>query len=152
MPKAHPKRQFLEDAGALHRHPDRVRADLFARYRFFDPLDKIQVKYEMLRAHAIERRSVVTVAAEFGFSRETYYSVLAAFQEGGVPGLADGKVGRPGPLKLTPEAAQWVWDLHRGEPDLSGRELAERLAQEIGVEVHRRTIERLLGAGGKKNF
>src|SRR6266581_5948490 len=119
MPKVHPKRQFLEDAGALHRHPDRVRADLFARYRFFDPLDKIQVKYEMLRAHAIEKRSVVTVAAEFGFSRETYYSVLAAFQEGGVPGLADGKVGRPGPVKLTPEAAQWVWDLHRREPDLS---------------------------------
>ncbi|MGH7410931.1 MAG: helix-turn-helix domain-containing protein [Candidatus Methylomirabilis sp.] len=151
MPKDHPKRQFLEEVGALHRHPDRIRAELFERHRFFDPLDKVQVKYEMLRAHAIDRRSVVTVAAEFGFSRETYYAVLSAFQARGVPGLADGKAGRPGPLKLTDDAAEWVWDLHRRAPDLSGREIAERLAGELGVEVHRRTIERLLGAGGKKN-
>ena len=58
MTKRHPKRQFLEEAGALHRAPDRVRAELFERHRFFDPLDKIQVKYEMLRAHAVEGRSV----------------------------------------------------------------------------------------------
>jgi transposase len=151
MPKAHPKWQFLEDAGALHPHPERVRAELFKRHRFFDSLDKVQVKYEMLRAHAIEGRSVVTVAGEFGFSRETFYKVLSAFHEGGVAGLTDGKVGRPGPIKLTQEVAEWVRQLHRREPALSGRQLAERLAEELGVEVHRRTIERLLGAGGKKN-
>src|SRR2546425_766087 len=57
MAKHHPKRQFLEDAGALHPHPGRVRAELFERHRFFDPLDKVQVKYEMLRAHTVEGRS-----------------------------------------------------------------------------------------------
>jgi hypothetical protein len=46
MVKRHPKRLFLEQSGALHLHPDRVRAELFERYRFFDPLDKVQVKYE----------------------------------------------------------------------------------------------------------
>ena len=66
-------------------------------------------------------------------------------------GLADGKPGRPGPLKLTEEAAQWVRELHRHHPELSGREMAERLAEEMDIEVHRRTIERLLGAAGKKN-
>lgn len=147
----HPKRQFLEEAGALHPHPGRVRSELFERYRFFDPLDKVQVKYEMLRAHALEKRSVVTVAEEFGFSRETYYTVLAAFRAWGVPGLADGKAGRPGPLKLTDDAAEWVWDLHRRIPELSGREISKRLAAELGVAVHRRTIERLLGAARKKN-
>ena len=54
MAKRHPKRQFLEENGALHRHPDRVRARFFEQLRFFDPLDKVQVKYEMLRAHAVE--------------------------------------------------------------------------------------------------
>ena len=150
MQKIHPKRQFLEEVGALHRFPDHVRSDLFARYRFFDSLDKVQVKYEMLRAHAIDGRSVVTVAAEFGFSRETYYAVWSAFRARGVPGLADGKVGRPGPLKLTDEAAEWVRDLHRRSPEFSGREISERLATELGIEVHRRTIERAIGAG-KKN-
>lgn len=151
MPKAHPKWQFLEQAGALHRHPERVQAESFRQHRFFDPLDKVQVKYEMLRAHAVERRSVVSVSAEFGFSRETYYTVESAFDEGGIAGLADGKAGRPGPVKVTPAAAQWVRQLHRREPMLSGRQLAERLAEQMGVEVHRRTIERLLGGAGKKN-
>ena len=145
MPKPHPKRRFLEEAGALHLHPERVRAELFARHRFFDPLDKVQVKYEMLRAHEIDRTSVVEVSGAFGFSRETYYATLAAFRERGVPGLVDGKPGRPGPLKLTEDVARWILDLHGREPELNGRELAERLGEELGIEVHRRTVERLLG-------
>lgn len=150
MAKRHPKRLFLEQSGALHRHPDRVRAELFERYRFFDPLDKVQVKYEMLRAHALDGRSVVSVAEAFGFSRETFYSTLAAFEAYGIPGLADGKSGRPGLWKLTDEAVSWVLDLHRRRPELSGRQIAEQLAEELGIEVGRRTIERLL-AGRKKN-
>lgn len=150
MAKRHAKRLFLEQSGALHRHPDRVRAELFERYRFFDPLDKVQVKYEMLRARAVDRRSVSAVAAAFGFSRETYYTALAAFEACGVPGLADGPSGRPGLWKLTDEAVSWVLELHRRHPELSGREIAERLAEDLGIEVTRRTIERLL-AGGKKN-
>ena len=108
MARPHPKRQFLAEAGALHAHPERVRAAVFEQYRFFDPLDKVQVKYEMLRAHALEGSRVTSVAEEFGFSRETYYASLAAFEAWGIPGLADGKPGRPGPLKLTDEAAAWV--------------------------------------------
>ena len=151
MSQRHSKRRFMEDTGALHRHPERVTADIFERYRFFDPLDKVQVKYEMLRACAMEERSVVSVAREFGFSRETYYSTLAAFLNYGILGLADGKPGRPGPVKLTEKARKWVLDLHRRRSDLSGREIAELLAEELGIEVHRRTIERLLAPGGKKN-
>lgn len=147
----HPKRRFLEEAGALHEHPERVCAALFERYRFFDPLDKVQVKYEMLRACGVEGRAVAAVAREFGFSRETYYATLAAFREYGVVGLADAKSGRPGPVKLTAEATAWVLDQHRHHPSLSGRQLAEQLAEELGIEVHRRTIERLLSPAGKKN-
>lgn len=151
MSKRHPKRQFLEEAGALHRHPDRIRARIFRVRRFFDPLDKVQVKYEMLRAHAVDGQSVVAVSEEFGFSRETYYTTLAAFEAGGVAWLADGKSGRPGPLKLTEDAAVWIRELHRRQPTLSGREIAERLAVELGIEVHRRTIERHLWGARKKN-
>ena len=49
MAKRHPKRQCLQENGALHRQPDRVRARLFEQHRFFEPLDKGQVKYERLR-------------------------------------------------------------------------------------------------------
>jgi transposase len=151
MPSQHPKRTFLEAVGALHLHPEHVRAPLFLRHRFFDPLDKVQVKYEMLRAHAVDAQRVTAVVREFGFSRETFYATWRDFQALGVVGLADEKRGRRGPLKLTPDAVRWIETLLRAHPELSGQEIADRLAAERGIEVHRRTIERLLAAGVKKN-
>jgi transposase len=149
MRKTHPKRRFLEEMGALHRRPQDVRAELFERDRFFDALDKVQVKYEMLRAHAVDRETVVAAAEAYGFSRETFYAALRAFERRGMLGLVDGKAGRPGPLKMTEEALRWIEEIHRDEPELTGRDVAERLAAALGVEVHRRTIERWLR--GKKN-
>jgi hypothetical protein len=82
--RAHPKRAFLEAAGALHAHPSRVQATLFRRHRFFDPLDKVQVKYEMLRAHLVDGAPVTATAVTFGFSRQTFYSDLAGFEAWGL--------------------------------------------------------------------
>jgi transposase len=152
MSVQHPKRDFLKAAGALHAHPERVKAVLFETHRFFDPLDKVQVKYEMLRANVVEGESVVRVCEAFGFSRETFYTTLHAFEEFGWLGLADERRGRRGPVKLTDEVVRWVHTVERAEPHLSGREIAEMVAKEYGIVVHRRTIERLLAGGGKKNF
>jgi transposase len=149
MAGQHPKREYLRAAGALHAHPETVRAELFQRHRFFDPLDKVQVKYEMLRAQAVEGASVSFAAAAFGFSRETFYQTLRAFDERGIVGLSDDKRGRRGPVKLTTETLAWLDQTARQYPELSGRELAQRLEQERGISVHRRTVERLLAAGGK---
>ena len=147
----HPKRAFLDVAGALHAHPERVRAELFRRFRFFDPLDKVQVKYEMLRAHGVDGMSVAEASDVFGFSRQTFYTVLEAFEEWGVFGLADEQRGRHGPVKLTADDVALVETLATGDPGLSGRAIAERLFRERGIAVHRRTIERLVARGGKKN-
>ena len=152
MATQHPKRDFLKTAGALHAHPERVRAVLFESHRFFDPLDKVQVKYEMLRASVVEGESVVRVCKAYGFSRETYYSTLHAFGQFGLLGLADERRGRRGPVKLTDEVVRWVHSLEHAEPHLSGREIAEMVTAEHGMVVHRRTIERLLAGRGKKNF
>jgi transposase len=152
MAGVHPKREFLEAAGALHPHPEYVRAVLFERHRFFDPLDKVQVKYEMLRAHAVEEQTVVAVSAAFGFSRQTFYSTLRAFEELGVVGLTDEKRGRRGRVKLTLEDVAWVEAMAEDDPEFSGREIAEHLFVERGVSVHHRTVERLLStSAGKKN-
>lgn len=151
MAEQHPKRAYLADSGALHPHPEAVQAEPFRSHRFFDSLDKVQVKYEMLRAHAVDGQSVVTTAAAFGCSRETFYQALHDFEAGGVLSLRDEKRGRRGPVKLTADLIAWVRALAREEPALSGRDLARRLAEEHGVEVHRRTIERLMALPGKKN-
>lgn len=151
MAAQHPKRDYLAAAGALHSHPDAIQAELFQRHRFFDPLDKVQVKYEMLRAHAVEGQSVAAAAAAFGCSRETFYQALRTFEDAGVVGLRDEKRGRRGPVKLTPELVAWVHDLARRQPELSGQAVARQLAQEHGLVVHRRTIERLMADSRKKN-
>lgn len=151
MAEQHPKRDYLAAAGALCPHPEAVQADLFQRHRFFDPLDKAQVKYEMLRAHAVDGMSVAAAAAAFGFSRETFYQTLRAFEEAGIPGLRDEKRGRRGPVKLTGEIIGWIHRTARQHPDWSGAAIARELARERSLVVHRRTIERLLVEGRKKN-
>jgi transposase len=146
----HPKRDYLAAAGALHPHPEEVRADIFLRNRFFDPLDKIQVKYEMLRAHAVDGQNVASVAAAFGFSRETFYQTWRSFEESGTAGLRDEKRGRRGPVKLTEELVDWVRRSAVEHPEWSGAMMAKRLEEAKGVLLHRRTVQRLL-AGVKKN-
>lgn len=150
MFRHHPKSDYLAAAGALNPHPEDVRADVFQSHRFFDPLDKVQVKYEMLRAHAVDGQSVASVAAVFGFSRETFYQTWRSFEESGTAGLRDEKRGRRGPIKLTAELIDWVRQSAAEHPEWSGATMAKRLATAKGVVFHRRTIERLISEG-KKN-
>jgi len=150
MFRNHPKHNYLVAAGALHPHPEDVGADIFQRHRFFDPLDKVQVKYEMLRAHAVDDQSVASAAAVFGFSRETFYQTWRAFEQAGTAGLRDEKRGRRGPVKLTAELVEWVRRAAAEHPDWSGATMAQGLAEAHGVILHRRTVERLF-AEVKKN-
>jgi transposase len=124
----------------LHPHPEAVRAALFLnRHPFFLALDKVQVKYEMLRAHLVDGVPVITAAQEHGYSRAAFYLIAGAFDEAGMKGLLDDKRGRRGPLKVTPDILKFV----HAAPQLSGATLARQIAERFGVEFHRRTLERL---------
>ena len=48
------KRKALLASGTLNPHPEAVHSELFTAGEFFDPCDKAQVKYEMLRVHRVE--------------------------------------------------------------------------------------------------
>lgn len=129
-------------AGLLHLRPEAVRAELFSGGNpFFLAADKVQTKYEMLRAHLVDRVPVVRAADQHGYSRAAFYLVLEAFEEEGMRGLLDHPRGRRGPLKVTPAILEFV----RGEAELSGAKLAEAVADRFGVALHRRTLERLRG-------
>jgi transposase len=128
----------LTKAGLLHANPDAVRAALFTNGGdFFLPADKVQVKYEMLRAHLVDGAAVTEAAATHGYSRAAFYLVLASFSESGMPGLLDEARGRKGPVKLRPEIVSFI----RASAAGTG-ELVEQVAEEFGVRLHRRTIER----------
>jgi transposase len=134
------RRQALQAAGLVHPNPGGVTAALFDGSRpFFLAEDKVQVKYEMLRAHLVDGVRVRAAAAEHGYSRAAFYLVAAAFTDRGMLGLVDERRGRRGPLKLTPQIAAF---LASADPGLSGAELAELVAARFGVVLHRRTVER----------
>jgi transposase len=128
----------LTEAGLLHANPAAVRAPLFtAGGGFFLAEDKVQVKYEMLRAHLVDGQPVTEAAAEHGYSRAAFYLVLASFAESGMSGLLDEARGRRGPVKLRPEIVTFIRESAAGPG-----ELVERVEHRYGVRLHRRTIER----------
>lgn len=134
------RRAALESSGLLHPNPDAVTAAVFReRAPFFLALDKVQVKYEMLRAHVVEGVSVTEAAAEHGYSRGGFYLVQAAFSEQGMAGLVDERRGRRGPLRLTDEIVRF---LRAAPAESSGAALAREVEQRFGVSLHRRTVER----------
>jgi transposase len=133
--------QGLAEAGLLHPAAESVQAPLFNAGGFFLAADKVQVKYEMLRAHHVDGVSVIEAAGLHGYSRAAFYLVSASFAELGMAGLLDERRGRRGPVTLTPEIIAFI----RSQPAGSGAQIAELVADRFGVRLHRRTVERVRG-------
>jgi transposase len=135
------RRRFLEAGGMVNPHPETVTAGLFAsREPFFFALDKLQVKYEMLRAHVVDGVGVSAAATAHGYSRAGFYLIHSAFEDRGMAGLVDDKPGRRGPLKISPDIAEFI---DGSDPTLSGAAVSVLVEERFGVRLHRRTIERI---------
>ena len=136
----------LEQAGLLHPGAEAVLAEPFGAHpEFFAAFDKVQVKYEMLRAHVVDGRTATAAAQAHGYSRAAFYLVAAAFERSGMVGLVDERPGRRGPLKVSPQVLGFLEARRRERPGASGAELAVELEAALGVRLHRRTVEKALG-------
>ena len=115
--------------GAVHR-----------RRRFFLPADKVQVKYEMLRAHLVDgsagdrrpRRRMATRGR-----RSTWWPRRST--ESGMSGLLD---EAPWPARPGEAAPRRSWRSSADAEAGVGADLAEQVADRFGVRLHRRTVER----------
>lgn len=145
-----PKEEALRKRGALNPRPERVSDPLFTDNDFFDARDLVQVKYEMLRRERDDGLPVTQAAAQFGFSRVTFYDARQAFESEGIAGLESKKRGPKAGHKLTPEVVTFLVEERGASPDLSVAELAERIEKRFGVCVHARSIERCLAKQKKK--
>lgn len=133
--------KLLRESGLLHPNPEAITASVFdGSNPFFFALDKVQVKYEMLRAHLVGGTAVSATALGHGYSRAAFYLIAAAFEEKGMLGLLDDRRGRKGPIKVTPEIVAFV---ESADPSWSGAELALHIQRRFRVRLHRRTVERL---------
>ena len=138
------KTDALLEEGTLNPMPEKVRDPKFRGSEFFDPHDAVQVKYEMLRRVSIDNTSVTEVSDEYGISRPTYYQAKANFDAAGVAGLVPKRPGPRRPHKVHGEVLAFLQTrLVSGEP-VRARELARLIRNELGIEVHPRTIERAL--------
>jgi transposase len=137
------KKKALLASGTLNPHPEAVQSALFTG-DFFDPHDRAQVKYEMLRAKQGEGITVTKACRQFGFSRESFYQIREAFEAQGFQSFLPAKRGRKGPSKLKGEALEFVLAKKQEAPDIEPGRLAELVAERYGVEVHRTTVQRAL--------
>jgi transposase len=136
-------RALLEE-GTLNSAPEKVLDAKFHDSEFFDPHDTVQVKYEMLRRVSVEKASVVSATEEYGVSRPTYYQTKAGFEEAGIAGLAPKKRGPRGPHKLQGAVLAFIEEnLVAGEP-VRARQLATQIGKKFHLDVHPRTIERVV--------
>ena len=135
----------LRLAHALHHQAALVTDPAFgAGQSFFDARDLVQVKYEMLRRVHVDGQSVSQAAHAFGFSRPSFYAAQRAWLATGLAGLIPQRPGPRRASKLAPALMAFVDGCLHREPTLRARDLAARLAQQFGVQVHPRSIERAL--------
>jgi transposase len=139
------KRRRLKIAGLLNPQPQRVQEELFCEHpEFFDADDLLQVRYELLRAHRMERMSVLGLCYRYGISRQSFYNLKDRFREHGSAGLIPEKPGPKGASKLTREVTAFARDELENNSDLSGASLACAIEAKFHVSVHKRTIEKFL--------
>jgi len=141
-----PKRKILKQARAWNLHPERVKAELFKIHPFFDPEDKVQVKYEMLRAREVDGDGLSETCSKFGFSRESYRHILNRFRLEGIAGFFGHIPGRKGPVKATERVQDFIHGERSRDGNLSADELVSRCGEECGVSLSRRTVFRILAA------
>jgi transposase len=138
----HPKVRGLVEQGTLNPAPEKVQDPKFLDGEFFDPLDVVQVKYEMLRRVSVEKASVTGATVEYGVSRPTYYQTKASFEEAGLAGLVPRKRGPRGPHKVRGAVLEFIQEqLVTGEP-IRARQLVTQIRKKFDLDVHPRTIER----------
>ena len=137
-----PKRSALARSGCLHPHPERVTDDLFGDNPFFDSRDGPQVKYEMLRRVRVDGYAVSRAASSCGLSRPTYYQARDALERDGLAGLLPDKKGPKRAHKLTSDVLAFANAELEADPDLKPAELARRIEEQLGVQVHPKSIGR----------
>ena len=145
-----PKEAALRAAGALHPHPETVRDDAFLRDPFFDPRDRVQVKYEMLRRRRVDGRPVTEIVASFSVSRQAFYEAADAFAAAGLPGLVRKRPGPQHAHKCTDEIVDFAAQWQAEEPERSAERLATAVAQRFHVIIHPRSLTRALERRKKK--
>jgi transposase len=139
------KVEALQQTRTLNPSPAAVTdAGFVAGADFFDARDVVQVKYEMVRRARVDGVPVTRAAAAFGFSRPSFYSAAEALDRDGLGGLVPAKPGPRKAHKLTDAVCAYLEAVLAGDGSLRPADLVALVADQFGLRVHPRSIERAL--------
>ena len=145
------KEAALRRHHALNPRPHSVGdAEFTSNNAFFDARDLVQVKYEMLRRVHEDGQPVSQAAAEFGFSRPSFYQAQTVFDAEGLPGLVPQRPGPKRAHKLSEEVVDRLDEALAANASLNSAQLAQLVEEEFGLRVHRRSVERAMSRRQKK--
>ncbi len=142
------KQEVLSSIGAINKSPEKVTNRLFLSNDFFDPLDNVQVKYEMLRSNQVEKHKVTHVCNQYCYSREAFYVILRKFKSKGIAGLVEGVRKKKNTIMLNESIINTIIQVKFHDPDISGAKLAEKINVKFRTDYKKRAIEKAVKALG----
>ncbi len=105
--------------------------------------DEVASKLAMLIAGECLGLGPTAAAAAFGYGKQRYFQLRAAFAEGGAPALVNHKTGPQRNYRRTHEAVRQVVRQRFLDPGASADVIAQRLRQS-GVPISTRSVERVI--------
>jgi transposase len=147
------KKDILLKMGVLNKNPEKITNHLFLEYGFFDPLDNVQIKYEMLRANQVDREKVIHICKQFNYSREAFYVILKRFKQQGFTGLLESSRQKKSTIMLNQDIVNMIIQAKFKETDISGSNLTNKINSKFNTDYKKRTIEKAVATLGlsKKN-
>jgi transposase len=109
--------------------------------------DEILGKLAMLIEGECEGLGATAAAAKYGYSRQHYYQLLAAFNRGGTLALLSQKTGPKGPTRRTQPVTREVIRHRFLDPDASADVIAQKIRQ-AGTAISTRSVGRVLDEFG----
>ena len=127
----------------LHIKKDLIRLVGPEGFLTVNPDDEITLKLAMLYEGVCEGVGATRAARKLGYSRQRYFQILHAFEQGGAIALKHKKTGPRSTYRRTDEVIRLVIRHRFLDPDASAEVIAQRLRQ-CGWQISTRSVTRII--------
>jgi hypothetical protein len=111
------------------------------------PTDESARRFLMLVEGQCLKNNVATIAQKYGYCRQRYYQILAAFKRGGLPALQPQKTGPKSHYRRTDQAVKQVLRYRFLDPEASPAVIAQKLRQ-THFPISLRSVNRVIADFG----
>ena len=136
------KKEILMKNGTFNKNYKKVTEEKFSEGGFYDPMDIVQVRYEMIKETERGGKTIDRISNAYGYSRASYYHIRDNFNKNGMSALIPERTGPKDASKLTGDLREFINEYIGRAPSASSSKIAKAIEQSKGVSVSKRTVER----------